>query len=276
MRTTNTLSMRLGAGRMRPSRPCSNATRPDCGVWPALCVEVTSMKAQDLLQETLIHGFARLHSLESPHKIGGWLATALRRRAYSRSSASRRREELLEQMTLTDFGMPVPTPEQEFIATQVRQDIADATLRLSVESQNVFAAFHMDGRSIADISEETGISIGAVKARLFHSRQLVRKELVTKMPDRAITTHLPSSPTVEVMGEHEHMDDPLHPARLTRSLLSRHLLYACRKKPLDAGDLARLLQTRQDYIEDTLPDLVRSELLEEPLPERYQTAFLFR
>lgn len=49
---------------------------------------------------------------------------------------------------------------------------------------------------------------------------------------------LPASLAIEVMGEHRNVDDPLHPVRLTRGLLSRHLLYACRRKPLFAFDLA--------------------------------------
>jgi RNA polymerase sigma-70 factor, ECF subfamily len=129
-------------------------------------------ETQDLIQETFVRAFSRLHTLESAESLGAWLATAMRRRAYSRMAANRRRTALLETVDdATILGAPIPTPEQEFLSARARDDLLAATERLTAQSRQIFSAFHLQGLPIARISEETGISVGAVKARLFHSRK---------------------------------------------------------------------------------------------------------
>ena len=232
-------------------------------------------EAQDLLQETFIRAFDRLDALEEARSLRSWLAATLKNVAFGRRETRNRREGLLAREEGAGvFAEAVPTPDDALVSRQTRQDLAAAAGRLTAESRRVFDAFHLEGRSIAEISEETGITVGAVKARLFHSRQKIKQELERMMPEKAMPGAMPEKLSINIMGEHEHDKDPLHPVRLTDKLLARHVLYACRKRPLDAGQIAQALHVDRAYIEDLLPDLVRGELMEEPLPGHYQTAFL--
>ena len=94
-------------------------------------------------------------------------------------------------------------------------------------------------------------------------------------PEATLPREMPESLNIVLMGSYQHENDPLHPHRLTRQLLPRRLLFACRKAPQSAAELAQCLHADRAYIEDILPDLVSSELMEEVFPGRYRTDFLF-
>lgn len=235
--------------------------------------------AQDLLQETFVRAYHRLHTLESPGALGSWLATLMRRVAANRRARTRRRTDLLDDRAAdipsAVFGAGGRNPEETYLSRELGETIHRALNRLSHSSRQIFVSFHVDGHSIAEISEETGLSVGAVKARLFQSRQKLKKELELMAPETTMPREIPAVLNIIHMGELQHQDDPLHPIRLTRGLLPRRLLYACRKGSKNPDELAQLLDADRAYVEDIVPDLVAGELLEEPHPGTYQTAFLF-
>ena len=126
-----------------------------------------------------------------------------------------------------------------------------------------------------EISEEMGLSVGAVKARLFQGRKKLRKELENMAPETTMPMETPETLNFDIFGECGNQHDPLHPLRQTDNLLAKRLLYFCRKGAKSVGELARLLHADRAYVQDIVPGLMEGEILEEPFPGRYQTAFLF-
>jgi RNA polymerase sigma-70 factor, ECF subfamily len=234
--------------------------------------------AQDLVQETFLRAHHRLHTLRSPAALGSWLATLMRRLATNRHTRARHRADLLDTYPIDSSPISsgyASTPEEAYLSRELGAAIDAALGRLTLSSRRIFTAFHVEGQSIAEISAATGLSIGAVKARLFQSRQKLKKELETMAPEATLPREMPETLNMVHMGSYQHENDPLHPHRLTRQLLPRRLLFACRKAPQSASELAQCLHADQAYIEDILPDLVSSELMEEVFPGRYRTDFLF-
>jgi RNA polymerase sigma-70 factor, ECF subfamily len=234
--------------------------------------------AQDLVQETFLRAHHRLHTLRSPAALGSWLATLMRRLATNRRTRTRHRADLLGAYPVDDplaSSGYASTPEEAYLSRELGAAIDSALGQLTLSSRRIFTAFHVDGQSIAEISAATGLSVGAVKARLFQSRQKLKKELETMAPEATLPREMPESLNIVLMGSYQHENDPLHPHRLTRQLLPRRLLFACRKTPQSAAELAQCLHADQAYVEDILPDLVSGELLEEVFPGRYRTDFLF-
>ena len=122
----------------------------------------------------------------------------------------------------------------------------------------------------------TGLSVGAVKSRLFQTRKKLRKELVAMRPETTVPSEIPEGLNIVLMGQREHENHPLHPNRLTQRLLPRRVLYACRKNTQEHSGTEQIPACRFPfYIEDLVSDLVRGELLDEPVPGSYQTSFLF-
>ena len=92
---------------------------------------------------------------------------------------------------------------------------------------------------------------------------------------RLLSREIPETLNIDIIGACGNQHDPLHPLRQTNSLLARRLLYFCRKSAKSVEELAHLLHADRAYVQDIVPGLVEGEILEEPFPGRYQTAFLF-
>lgn len=244
-------------------------------LWPYVCALCNGHldEAQDLLQEGFIRAWDRLDELQQGAAFHAWLRTLLYRLALDQKQKTNHRQQLLARYA--EDPARAASPEERLLSREAEQALNRAVAKLSQSSQRIFNAFHYEDKSIAEISAEMNLSIGAVKARLFQGRKKLKEELREMAPATTLPQEMPEYLNIAVWGECEHEHDPLHPIRQTRSLLARRLLYCCRKSPKNAGELARLLHADKAYIEDILPSLVEGELLEEAFPGRYQTAFLF-
>lgn len=230
-------------------------------------------EAQDLVQEAFVRAWKQLDTLREGAAFHAWLRTLLYRLAIDRRERLQHRQQLLEQYLYSPPG--TDTPEERLLSRETGGAIAAAIEQLSQSSRAIFKAFHIEDKSIMEISEEMGLSVGAVKARLFQGRKNLRKELEDMAPEATLAQEIPAYLNIAIMGQCAGENDPLHPIRQTKSLLARRLLYFCRKSAKSAGELAQLLHADAAYIEDIIPNLIEGELLEEPFPGRYQTAFLF-
>ena len=249
--------------------------RHSAQLWPYVCTlsggEID--EAQDLLQETFVRAWSRLGELQAGAAFHAWLRTLVYRLALDRCDKQQCRDQLLARYAMVVEGER--TPEQRLLSREIGAAIAEAAQSLSDSSRRIFTAFHIEDKSIMEISEEMGLSVGAVKARLFYGRKRLRKELENMAPETTMPMETPETLNIEVLGSCENQHDPLHPLRQTNSLLARRLLYFCRKSAKSVGELARLLHADRAYVQDIVPSLVEGEMLEEPFPGRYQTAFLF-
>ena len=249
--------------------------RHSAQLWPYACTlsggEID--EAQDLLQETFVRAWSRLGELQAAAAFHAWLRTLMYRLALDRCDKQQCRDQLLARYAMVAEGER--TPEQRLLSREIGAAIAEAAQSLSDSSRRIFTAFHIEDKSIMEISEEMGLSVGAVKARLFQGRKRLRKELESMAPETTMPMETPETLNIEVLGSCENQHDPLHPLRQTNSLLARRLLYFCRKSAKSVGELARLLHADRAYVQDIVPGLVEGEILEEPFPGRYQTAFLF-
>ena len=249
--------------------------RHSARLWPYVCTlsggEIA--EAQDLLQETFVRAWSRLGELQAGAAFHAWLRTLAYRLALDWCDKQQQRDQLLARYAMVPEGER--TPEQRLLSREIGAAIAEAAQSLSDSSRRIFTAFHLEDKSIMEISEEMGLSVGAVKARLFQGRKKLRKELANMAPETTMPMETPQTLNIELLGSCENQHDPLHPLRQTDNLLARRLLYFCRKSAKSVGELARLLHADRAYVQDIVPSLVEGEMLEEPFPGRYQTAFLF-
>ena len=249
--------------------------RHSARLWPYACAlsggEID--EAQDLLQETFVRAWSRLGELQAGAAFHAWLRTLVYRLALDRCDKQQHRDQLFARYAMVVEGER--TPEQRLLSRELGAAIAEAAQSLSESSRRIFTAFHIEDKSIMEISEEMGLSVGAVKARLFQGRKRLRKELENMAPETTMPMETPETLNFDIFGECGNQHDPLHPLRQTDNLLAKRLLYFCRKSAKSVGELARLLHADRAYVQDIVPGLVEGEMLEEPFPGRYQTAFLF-
>lgn len=204
--------------------------RHSARLWPYVCAlsggEID--EAQDLLQETFVRAWSRLGELQAGAAFHAWLRTLVYRLVLDRCDKEQHRDQLLARYAMVAEGEC--TPEQRLLSREIGAAIAEAAQSLSESSRRIFTAFHIEDKSIMEISEEMGLSVGAVKARLFQGRKRLRKELENMAPETTMPMETPETLNIEVIGSCENPHDPLHPLRQTDNLLAKRLLYFCRNE----------------------------------------------
>jgi len=134
--------------------------------------------AEDLAQEVCVRAYPRLEELASLEQPRGWLLRVMYRvfidwsRRYERTHvASMEVVDVLEMAS--DEPGPADLAERAFDARYLDR----AWLRLDREQRALLALHDVEGRSLAEINEITGIKEGTLKSRLHRARVRLGKLL---------------------------------------------------------------------------------------------------
>lgn len=136
--------------------------------------------AEDVLVEAMLRAFRAMDQLDDPAAFGGWLTTIARRVCLR----MRRREELRPILslgatpglddTLADAG---PLPSDAMEVGQLRGCVHEAVDSLPEMYRVVYVLREIEGRPAEEVGRKLGLSIPAVKSRLFRARAMVREAL---------------------------------------------------------------------------------------------------
>jgi RNA polymerase sigma-70 factor (ECF subfamily) len=142
-------------------------------LWTQACGQCENFDdAHDLVQETFVRAFNRLHMLREPHKLSAWLRAILRRLAINQYERRRARQSHLENRNTIDIpgsaAKPFVDPESALMSHEIGEQIERALNFLTEKSRQVFIAFHLEGHSLEEVARLHNLSVGAVKNRLFH------------------------------------------------------------------------------------------------------------
>ncbi|MBQ9544027.1 MAG: sigma-70 family RNA polymerase sigma factor [Clostridia bacterium] len=141
-----------------------------------VCLWVCSdgFDAEDAAQEAFIDAFIRLGSLSSPEKFGAWLCSIARRKAL-RLCSLRRTDEDVD--SLFDLASGAQGPFDALIQSEEKRRVAGAMGKLSQKRRTVAEKYYFGGMKAKDIARSLGLSVNAVKSRLYDAREFLRKEL---------------------------------------------------------------------------------------------------
>jgi RNA polymerase sigma-70 factor (ECF subfamily) len=76
-----------------------------------------------------------------------------------------------------EFAAPPEDPESSAIRDESRARLEQALRNLSAEDRTLLSATALDGRSLAVVSIELGLSLAAVKSRAFRARRRLARDL---------------------------------------------------------------------------------------------------
>ena len=124
----------------------------------------------DILHDVFVNAFRSIGSVRDPSALKSWLARVTvftarrvlrsrRRRAWLRLFVNAQQEELYEPIGVGDAHS----------AYAVRV-VYTLLARLPADEQLVFGLYYVDGRSLSEISELTGVSRTTVKRRMTRAR----------------------------------------------------------------------------------------------------------
>jgi RNA polymerase sigma factor (sigma-70 family) len=138
--------------------------------------------AEDLVQETCARAFRRLDKFLALDDPRGWMIYVMRRvfidqtRRYDRNHVSPLDEESDGPIACGQPG-PAELAESDLMAQKIQRNLK----KLSKEHSTLLVLHDMEGYSLAELEQLTGIAIGTIKSRLHRARvklgRLLRADL---------------------------------------------------------------------------------------------------
>ena len=141
--------------------------------------------AEDVLQETFLKAFENLPRFREDSRFYTWIVRigvnqALMKLRKRRTDKSVSLDEPIAEdgeVIPRDFADWKPNPEQLLGRTETRDILEKATQELPPSFRTVFLLRDVEGLSTEETAEMLGLTISAVKARLFRARLRLREEL---------------------------------------------------------------------------------------------------
>src|SRR3989441_9968430 len=141
--------------------------------------------AEDVVQEAFQLAFVHLRDFEGGARFSTWLSRIAINVALMKLRKKTRKvevsidehsesEDLSFRDAVTDLA---PNPEQHCLRKERSRILREALAELRPNARRVLELYELEGRSMKEIAAGMGISVTAVKARIFHARPKMRREL---------------------------------------------------------------------------------------------------
>lgn len=129
--------------------------------------------AKDMLQETFVKIFTKIHQLEDAEKLEGWVKSIAVRTAIDHYKKMKRRE---PAYTGVDYNVA------NIDCESVLDNLSDEQLVMLINDlpegcRLVFNLFEVEGYSHTEIATMTGVTEGTSRSQLYHAKYLLKQKL---------------------------------------------------------------------------------------------------
>ena len=137
--------------------------------------------AEDITQDTFLKAYQRLSTLKKPQRFASWLyviaanhcSTWLRKKRLWTQSLEETNNAQLEKATYSGYVIE----ENERMTEETQREIVKKLLAKLQESERTVITLHyLGGMNYEEISEFLGVSVAAIKNRLYRARNRLKKE----------------------------------------------------------------------------------------------------
>lgn len=133
-------------------------------------------EAEELVQDVFIKAMEKIEQLRTPEAFGGWLQSITNRMAINRL-VRRKNTFATEPEAMAAVVADGNTPLDVALGAEKAEQVRDGLTRLREMDRETLYAFYMEGRSLAEIADETGAPIGTIKRRLHVARKRLAEEI---------------------------------------------------------------------------------------------------
>jgi RNA polymerase sigma-70 factor (ECF subfamily) len=134
--------------------------------------------AEDAAQECFLNAFVHLKNFDGRSQFATWLTRIAINAALMKLRKNRRAREVLmdepnplsEPVAQREFRCDAPDPEESCSLRERKRILKSAISGLRPGARNVVELIHLQEHSIRETAQILGISIGAVKTRIFHAK----------------------------------------------------------------------------------------------------------
>ena len=137
--------------------------------------------AEEITQDTFLKAYQNLSTLKEPQKFAGWLYVIaanyckmwMRKKRLSTQSLEDTNSAELEKATYSGYVIA----ENERTTAEAQREVVKQLLATLQESDRiVITLYYLGGMTYEEISEFLGVSVSAIKNRLYRARQRLKKE----------------------------------------------------------------------------------------------------
>lgn len=210
----------------------------------------TSHEAEDLASDIILAVIGAIGRQKDIDNFYPFVWTVAHR-VYADHCDKRNRTPITQSYENTDFSISSGDNEiDDFIEEEAAKELLSKTMReisfLAKIYRDVMVMFYLDELSVKQIAAKLGISENAVKQRLFSARNTVKKEVNNKME-----RNLSLKPVdLQYIGTGNPVGNA--PCEQASRLLSKNLIYLCRKKAMTAKEFSEALNVPMVFIEEEL------------------------
>ena len=137
--------------------------------------------AEDITQETFLKAYQRLSTLKKPQRFASWLyviaanhcSTWLRKKRLRTQSLEDTNSAQLERANYS--GYVIEENERMTVETQ-REVVKQLLAKLQESERTVITLYYLGGMNYEEISEFLGVSVAAIKNRLYRARNHLKEE----------------------------------------------------------------------------------------------------
>ena len=140
--------------------------------------------AEDIVQQSFQKAFVHLRKFEGKSSFSTWLT----RIAINEGLMLLRRRRGLRELSIDDssgkdtaFGLeiadPAPNPEDSYSQREQKRILSAAMDELTLGTRTAIELRELGELSTKETARAMGLSVGAVKARVFHGRRILRERL---------------------------------------------------------------------------------------------------
>lgn len=141
--------------------------------------------AEDAVQRSFQRALTNLNRFRGDSTFATWMTRIainealmlLRQRRANTPIAETDIDDTVSAVVLPDER---PTPEEVLAENELRTTLADAISRLRKNLRTVVLLRELQGLTSAETARQLGLTVSAVKARIFHARRHLRKHLERK------------------------------------------------------------------------------------------------
>lgn len=140
-------------------------------------------EAMDAVQETFVKAFQAASRWDPVSEVAPWLSRIAVNHSidcYRRRRRRRQAEEPMPEQPVDHdarWSAPAPSPEHEASGREVGQRIAAALQALPERQRAIFVLRHYGERSLPEIADTLGMSLGTVKSSLHRAIARLRERL---------------------------------------------------------------------------------------------------
>jgi RNA polymerase sigma-70 factor (ECF subfamily) len=135
----------------------------------------------DAVQETFVKAFRNAARWDGAAEVAPWLTRIAINESIDRYRRGRRRRVTEEPLEVEGQVRPVtsddPSPERRVMGREITERLSVALATLPERHRAIFVLRHVEERSLEEIADTLGISLGTVKSSLHRTVHRLRERL---------------------------------------------------------------------------------------------------